>query len=189
MKPPNWTFHGERGHTTKNFPSSFWTWIKSLRIQPQEKSPAFDILSGSKQTRLSLKEPKFIFLPPFSLPSSSSLLKVPNNLRSGGRSSTKFCRLFWIACKLRCFRLLTITLFLRQNKLFVQRVCTWKNNRSPSCQQDTENLSRFARAKSAFLKFAYSARAVHEREKITQKSGLHESPPRRQFKDGIFRFG
>ena len=66
-----------------------------------------------------------------------------------------------------------------------------KKNHSPSCQQDTENLSRFARAKSAFLKFAYSARAVHEREKITQKSGLHESPPRRQFKDcyGIFRFG
>ena len=66
-----------------------------------------------------------------------------------------------------------------------------KKNHSPSCQQDTENLSRFARAKSAFLKFAYSARAVHEREKTTQKSGLHESPPRRQFKDcyGIFRFG
>ena len=59
-----------------------------------------------------------------------------------------------------------------------------KKNHSPSCQQDkqdTENLSRFARAKLAFLKFAYSARAVHEREKITQKSGLHESPPSRQF--------
>ena len=39
-----------------------------------------------------------------------------------------------------------------------------KKNHSPSCQQDPENLSRFARAKSAFLKFAYSARAVHERE-------------------------
>ena len=79
VKPPNWTFHGERGHTTTNFPSSFWSWIKSWRIQPQEKSPAFDILSGSKQTRLSLKEPKFIFLPTFSqLPSSSSLLKVPS---------------------------------------------------------------------------------------------------------------
>ena len=66
-----------------------------------------------------------------------------------------------------------------------------KKNHSPSCQQDTENLFRFARAKSAFLKFAYSARAVHEREKITQKSGLHESPPSRQFKDcyGILRFG
>ena len=50
-----------RGHTTTNFPPSFWTWIKSLRIQLQEKSPAFDILSGSKETRLSLKERKFIF--------------------------------------------------------------------------------------------------------------------------------
>ena len=66
-----------------------------------------------------------------------------------------------------------------------------KKNHSPSCQRDTENLSRFARVKSAFLKFAYSTRAVHEREKITQKSGLHESPPKRQFRDcyGIFSFG
>ena len=60
VKPSNLTFYGGRGHTTTNFPSSFWTWIKSLRIQLQEKSPAFDILSGSKQTRLSLKERKLI---------------------------------------------------------------------------------------------------------------------------------
>ena len=46
---------------------------------------------------------------------------------------------------------------------------------SPSCQQDTENLFLSARAKSAFCKFAYSARAVHEKEKITQKSGLRET--------------
>ena len=61
VKAPNLTFYGGRGHTTTNFPSSFWTWIKSLRIQLQEKSPAFDILNGTKQTRLSLKERKFIF--------------------------------------------------------------------------------------------------------------------------------
>ena len=48
VKPPNLTFYGGRGHTTTNFPSSFWTWIKSLRIKLQEKSPAFDLLSGSK---------------------------------------------------------------------------------------------------------------------------------------------
>ena len=48
VKPPCLTFYGGRGHTTTNFPSSFWTWIKSLRIQLQEKSLAFDILSGSK---------------------------------------------------------------------------------------------------------------------------------------------
>ena len=48
---------------------------------------------------------------------------------------------------------------------------------SPSCQQDTENLFWFARAKSAFCKFEYSAYAVHEKEKITQKSGLHETHP------------
>ena len=40
---------------------------------------------------------------------------------------------------------------------------------SPSCQKDTDNLSRFARAKSAFRKFAYS----------WQNSGLHEAPPYR----------
>ena len=48
-----------------------------------------------------------------------------------------------------------------------------KKNHSPSCQQDTENLSRFARVKSAFFKFAYSARAVHEREKIKRKSQVY----------------
>ena len=77
MKPPNLTFYGGRWHTTTNFPSSFWTWTESVRIQLQEKSPAFDILRGSKQTPLTLKEPKFILLATFSLPSSSSL-KVPN---------------------------------------------------------------------------------------------------------------
>ena len=51
VKPPDLTFYGGRGHTTMNFPSSFWIWLKSLRIQLQEKSPAFDILSGSKWTR------------------------------------------------------------------------------------------------------------------------------------------
>ena len=77
VKPPNLTFYGGHGHTTTNFPSSFCSWIKSLRIQVQEKSPSFDIFSGSKQPRLRLKERKFIFLPLFSLPSSSSsLLKV-----------------------------------------------------------------------------------------------------------------
>ena len=30
--------YGGRGHTTTNFPSSFWASIKSLRIQLQEKS-------------------------------------------------------------------------------------------------------------------------------------------------------
>ena len=51
VKPPKATFYGGRGHTTTNFPSSIWTWIKPLRIQLQEKSPAFDELNGSKWTR------------------------------------------------------------------------------------------------------------------------------------------
>ena len=41
---------------------------------------------------------------------------------------------------------------------------------SPSYQQDTKNLARFARAKSAFRKFAYSAPPVQEKEKTMQCS-------------------
>ena len=49
VKPPTHLMHyGGRGHTTTNFPSPFRTSIKSSRIQIQENSPAFDILSGSK---------------------------------------------------------------------------------------------------------------------------------------------
>ena len=49
VKPPtHLTHYGGRGHTTTNFPSPFRTSIKSSRIQIQENSPAFDILSGSK---------------------------------------------------------------------------------------------------------------------------------------------
>ena len=95
VKLPNLTFYGGRGHTTTNFPFSFWTSIKSLRIQLQEKSPAFDILSGSKWTRLSLKELKFIFLATFSLP---SLLKVPYVF---GSSTTFQRRREWI-CESGC---------------------------------------------------------------------------------------
>ena len=46
VKPPNASFYGGSKHTTTNFPFSFWTWIKSLRIQLQEKSPTFDKLRG-----------------------------------------------------------------------------------------------------------------------------------------------
>ena len=62
-KPPNASFYGRgRGNTTTNSPFSFWTWIIYLRIQlMQERSPAFDIMSWSKKTRLSLKQSKFIF--------------------------------------------------------------------------------------------------------------------------------
>ena len=39
---------------------------------------------------------------------------------------------------------------------------------------------------SAFRKFAYPARAAHEKEKIMQKSGLREAPPR-MFPDGSLK--
>ena len=45
-----------------------------------------------------------------------------------------------------------------------------------------ENLSRFARAKSAFRKFANFAHAIHEKQKIMQKSGLHN-----HHQDGSFK--
>ena len=64
--------------TTTNSPFSFWTSIKFLIIQLQEKSPAFHILRGFKYTRLSLKERKFIFQRRFHCQSSSSLPKLPN---------------------------------------------------------------------------------------------------------------
>ena len=89
---PNLLFYGGREYTTMKFPSSFRTWIKSLRIQLREKLPALDILSGSKYTWLSLKERKFIFLTTFSLLSSSSLLKVPIILNGEDYS---YCCLFF----------------------------------------------------------------------------------------------
>ena len=39
--------------------------MKYFRIQLQEKSPAFDTLSGSKIDAIQLKERKFIFLATF----------------------------------------------------------------------------------------------------------------------------
>ena len=46
--------------------------------------------------------------------------------------------------------------------LSLRKVC------SPSCQHDTKNSARFAHGKPAFGKFAYSARAVPEKEEIMQ---------------------
>ena len=40
--------------------------------------------------------------------------------------------------------------------------------------RDTKTLALLRRAKSAFRKFAFSARAVHQKEKIMRNSGLHE---------------
>ena len=45
---PDATFYGGRLYTTTNFPFSFWSWIKFLRIQLPEKAPTFNKLKGSK---------------------------------------------------------------------------------------------------------------------------------------------
>ena len=42
VKPPNATFYGGRERTATNFPLSFLTWIKSLRIQLYETFDKFE---------------------------------------------------------------------------------------------------------------------------------------------------
>ena len=71
--PLNLTSYGGRGHKTTNFPFSFWNWIKSLRIQLQEKSPALGILSGSKLDATKCERTQIHFLLAFSLPSLLTL--------------------------------------------------------------------------------------------------------------------
>ena len=93
VKPPNAMFYGGCGHTTTNFPSSIWTWINHLRIQLQEKLPTFDELSCSKKKieviKFERRQIHLSFLVMFSLPSLSSLLKIPINT-DGGEGFTNF---------------------------------------------------------------------------------------------------
>ena len=42
VKMPNFTFNGKLKQATMKFYFSFWTWIRSLRIQLQFGSPTFD---------------------------------------------------------------------------------------------------------------------------------------------------
>ena len=48
VKPPNARASKYEDKFETPYPFSFWNWIKSLRVQLQEKAPAFDKLSGSK---------------------------------------------------------------------------------------------------------------------------------------------
>ena len=117
MKLPNLTFYGGRGPTTTNFPSSFWTWIKSFKnsthILSQPRPQAFypPIFWGKSPgdevdiEQVQIDAIKFdrtqilFFLPTVSLPSPSSLLKVPNleccrsRIRLPAKKSLIFC--FW----------------------------------------------------------------------------------------------
>ena len=70
---------------TTNFPSSFWTWMKSFKNSTPGKVACIWHIEGV-QIRLSLKERKFIFSLTVSPPSSSSLLKVTNDDDGGGGS-------------------------------------------------------------------------------------------------------
>ena len=42
VKMPNFAFYGERKQATTKFYFSFWTWMRSLGIQPHEVSSTFD---------------------------------------------------------------------------------------------------------------------------------------------------
>lgn len=55
--------------------------------------------------------------------------------------------------------------------LFIEFV---RNDLLAILPMDTRNLALFTRVKSAFRKFAFSTRAVHQKEKIMPNSGLHE---------------
>ena len=42
VKVPNFSFYGEHKQATTKFYFSFWTWMRSLGVQPHEVSPTFD---------------------------------------------------------------------------------------------------------------------------------------------------
>ena len=116
-----------------------------------------------------------------------------NKLRGGGRSSnrsfTKSCgledheilsgvgRRFPLQNSVRCFLLVTITLNLegRTGYFFISFVLVQRFSNRPA---NRINLARFASAKLAFRKFAYSTLACRfmnfEEEKLMQKSGFHK---------------
>ena len=61
----------------RNFPFSFWSWIKSWRIQVQQKSPIFDKFFQIDAIKLERMQIQFFGATPFPLPSSSLLHKFP----------------------------------------------------------------------------------------------------------------
>ena len=76
LKPPNATFYGGREHTTKNVPFSFWTWIKSLRIQLQENCLHLTNWKVPNRHDEDWKNLNSFFEATFSLPPSWSLLML-----------------------------------------------------------------------------------------------------------------
>ena len=127
VKPPNLTFYGGRGHTTTNFRSSFWTWIKSLRIQHQEKVAYIWHIERVQIDANKFEKTQIHFLATFSLPSSSSLLKVPD------------VRWVWTSCSSpgRCCSYHTLQLFAVAQKDIQysvntalisdkENICKWK---------------------------------------------------------------
>ena len=55
-KMPNFTFYRGPKQAKTNFSFSFSTYVRSVRNQPQGKSPIFDIFNELEQTRQSLSE-------------------------------------------------------------------------------------------------------------------------------------
>ena len=66
-------------------------------------------------------------------------------------------------------------ILMAKQVIYLESLYIEKKICSLSWQQDTKNLARFACEKPAFGKFAYSHDVqLNEKEKIMQKSGLHE---------------
>ena len=74
---PNFTFYGGRKQAKTTFFFSFKTWVWFLRNQLQGNSPTFDIFRELEQAWESLKKRQVILKVTFSLPSPSSMLKLP----------------------------------------------------------------------------------------------------------------
>ena len=120
VKPLNLTFYGRRGRTTTKR-------IKSLRIQLQEKVACIWHIERVQIDAIKFERTQIHFLATFSLPSSSSLLKVPD------------VRCVWTSCSSpgRCCSYHTLQLFLvaqKANQYSVntalisdkENICKWK---------------------------------------------------------------
>ena len=81
VKMPNSRFVEDVNKRSWIFLSLFKLEYSPLRSQLKGNSPSFDIVSELEETRQSLKKRGFVLQVTFSLPSTSSMLKLPNKGR------------------------------------------------------------------------------------------------------------
>ena len=81
VKPSNATFYRGRGHTTKNFPLSIWTWIKPLTINSRKSSLNFTNWAvPNRRDKVWKDANSFVQWCFHCRRRRSSLLKVPTNI-------------------------------------------------------------------------------------------------------------